>query len=224
MVSQKIPVDHHSSVVIVHDGSENQRFFLSGYDLGYPWNWGGYANLLGGNHKPGVDKSPRDILEREVSEEVDISKIPEELQDRFAPRDFVEDLRSRIIREAKPYLDFLIQDPYATKGNKSTNRDGERRCLVSVYKSYLPITIMDSLDSYLSSGKNVVSEGVVQVAGLDKLIGGEVPMAWCSPVILGHFLDKTIPNPRGANAIPIGDVRESFQDYKNCFDYLKPVD
>ncbi len=207
-------VDHHASGVIVSD--EEMRFFMcNGYDSGYPISqFRGTLNLLGGNYAKG-DQSPRQIIDRELSEELCSDVNPAEL---FAPREFISSLHNGIASSLMPWSDFFITDPVVKERPNAT-----REAIVSCYTATLPGELINAVKGYLDAGKKIVSEGVLSVVSRDDILSGARIFAWVAPEFMTRFLGKEVPNPHGGYAEHIGLPRERLTDYLTDFDYKKPI-
>ena len=207
-----ISVDHHASVVIVTDPNR-ELFIFNGYDDGYPViPFRGFANFLGGNADKG-DISPETILARELGEELAVSRVAGGRD--YAPIDDITSLLSGIRSSVKAHADFLVQDP-AVRALKPGRL---RESVVSCYGSEIPVELFEMASSHLKAGRKLVSEGIMYLSRREELLNGKRFLAWCSPVIFGHFLGENIPNPHHAQAIPIGKIRDSFEKYGD-FSYV----
>ena len=94
-----------------------------------------------------------------------------------------------------------------------------RESVVSCYGSEIPVELFEMASSHLKAGRKLVSEGIMYLSRREELLNGKRFLAWCSPVIFGHFLGENIPNPHHAQAIPIGKIRDSFEKYGD-FSYV----
>jgi hypothetical protein len=211
-------IDHHSSIVIVHDVGD--KYFFNGYDSGYPRKeWVGFLNPLGGNYENG-DVSPFSLLKREVNEEM---TDPEKKFENFAAEE-AEILKNNILMpiHIRPYQDFVIVDPIIEK-NKTFSKE-QRSAIVSLYYSIVPRDLIDNATEVLKSGKRLTSEGDGgNVISLDEILSGKRYLPWSNPFMMKYFWGKKVPYTREGEAEPIGMPRNSLSDYLPDFEYLKPI-
>lgn len=209
-----IELENHSSVVIITD-TNRKLFLFSGYDEEYPVvQFRGLAHLLGG-HSDIKDISPYHTLCRELIEEISVDINQRE---KFAPEQDLSLLVNEILSISKPYADFLVYSPL----DHPLKPNGLRNSLMSCYVSEISEKSFEMARTHLSNGKRMVSEGVMHYATRDQIVSGKKKLAWSSPAILRKFLDVQIPNPLESQAINIGKVRNSMEEYSE-FLYTLPA-
>jgi len=222
-----IDVHHHASVIIVY----NSDILLSNiYDNTYPReSCRGRINLLGGSQNRS-DKSPKDLLERELGEEFRIcvedpgaydkdyagtvgagSGAPK--VEKFATQKDIELVKSEILSKACPYQDFLAHIP------QFKNLPGHN-VMYSVYAAESSPQVLECVQRNLSLERSLVSEGFLRLSHLEELTSGRVLTAWISGLILEDFFKRNMPNPDGFSAERIGMPRPSLQDYFSEFNYF----
>jgi hypothetical protein len=210
----KRPSDHHSSIVIITEPT-GKFLMTGGYDEGYKHTqWHNTANPLGGNFERG-DVSPRALLDRELGEELSSMGLTEG----FARAEFIDTLRRRILAEVTPHSDFYIRDPRPP----TVPADAMITSVVSSYFAILPTDLLLEAREWLRLGRRISREGLINVLDVGEVLAGRPLFAWSSPVMVGHFLDRNVPNPYCAHAEAIGKPRDNFQAYLEDFTYRKPV-
>lgn len=210
-------VNHHASIVIVY--SDKDLYFFNGYDFIYRVSeFKGMLNPLGGSHNF-EDKNPILLLEREVNEE--LSDPDNELAN-FSKEE-ASLLKEEIYRNCSPCQDFYSLHPFV-EADKNRSKE-ERRAIVSLYDSKIPLELMIMLKIALEKGGRITSEGDGgSVVSLDDMLSGKRLLAWGNPLIMGYYLNrKDIPNPCPGVIEPIGLPRENFKSYLKDFRYLEPV-
>jgi len=229
MTKNKIKVNHHSSMVIVESESSNQRFLFNQYDENYPRPFFRLAlNLIGGNMKVGLDKSPYDIAEREISEEFSgqfeelemESGLVEFLGERTVPQrkpvfalmEDIDKVRIGILAHLTPYKDFLTSVP-TLDGKPPFNYTS------SVYVSRISENFFKIIGDDISKGMNLINEGYLYIADRKEVASGKLRFAWGTRATIGEYLSLPIPNQMGISTKPIGKPRKSFEDYLVDFSY-----
>lgn len=220
-------VHNHASVVLVHSGD---KIFSNIYDNTYPKEiYRGRLNLIGGGQSPG-EKSPRGLLEREITEE-----FQKDLEDNgdydanfaevigegvgaqkasdFAPIGDINFVRKNILSGIKPYNDFFVTIP-AYKDKPEFN------VIFSTYISEINKDLMNLIQKNLDVGKSLVSEGTLTINPLNDIVSGKELTAWATGHILGDYFNKEIPNPEKVIVRELGVPRKSMEDYFSEFDYF----
>ena len=227
MPKEKKLVEVHPSLTIVQDSQK--RFLMSVYDSGYRKGKGPYpltANVIGGN--PDInedDKSPEEVLIREVKEEFDSDYQIKNPQTNvfgqrvsWAPQKEIAYIRDAILDSIQPFQDFYVRAESFCEGTSTYQG------LYSYFKSLVPEKVIDLAISNIRRHKSLVTEGLVGVFTLGELESDsrkELTTAHMTAPALNQLFDADIPYPPQLKAEPIGIPRNSFQDYLSDFEYSK---
>lgn len=229
---RRLEVNHHSSVVII-ESEKTSEFLFSVYDNTYPMTcFRGAINLIGGNYEAG-DKSPLDILCREIKQELstnqnytdnketNLSKVmgmrekPQKIK-LFADKRVIARIREEVISSAIPYKDYLLNFP-SFEGRKQFD------ALTSVFISVIRQNIFELARKNLAEGKSIKNEGLAVICSIEDIIKGRFFGAWATPCILADYKNVILPNPFGAEAKPIGKPKSSMLGYINEFKHKIPI-
>ncbi len=225
-------ISHHTGSVII-EAEKTGELLVSRYDETYPTKcFRGTVNLIGGNHEK-EDKSPLEILLREINQE--LSSDQKYINDRetslrnvigewrpaqeiksFASERDISIIKNEIISNIMPYKDYLCSFP-------SFERRDEFGSLASVFVSKIRQEIFELARKNLNAGKGIKNEGFATICSFEELEQGKILCAWASPCILSAYKDIKIPNPHGIKALYIGKPRNSMRDYTREFEYKIPV-
>ncbi len=225
-------IRHHVGVVII-EAEKTGEFLVSRYDETYPTKcFRGAINLIGGNHEK-KDKSPLEILLREINQE--LSSNQEYINDRKASlKDVIGDwqppqeiksfasegdillIKNEIISNIVPYRDYLCSFP-------SFEKRAEFDALQSVFVSKIKQNIFELVRRNLNEDKNIKNEGFATICNLKDIREGRILCAWAVPCILSDYKNVVIPNPYNVKIKHIGKPRNSILDYTNEFEYKIPT-
>ena len=227
-MEKKNPVNEHPSVVIAYS-EDVGKLLLSIYDCTYPHRaYRCAANNIGGN--PGSDdgnsiesdQSPIDVLRREIKEEFNPDhggkKIHWGLVD-WAEKDDIELLRDSLLTNIEPHSDFYFEI--------GTFPDGPTKLIkgiCSVFSTSISEQVILCVERN-GRGKHyrhLSTEGLVDTFTLDELVKspkGNAATAYATAPILNHRFESRIRFPDEVSAKPIGQPRESFEEYLKEFSY-----
>jgi hypothetical protein len=224
----KEKVNHHCSHAIIQN-SGCSEFMFQEYDSTYPRiPFRGQLHVIGGNYSKG-DKSPKHLFDREIREEFSSSqeyfeeKIEENVrsvvgdgpgaikQEVFAPKEYIDNVKNKVL-EAKPWKDFVFYVPELA-GKEPF------QAIASVYLTTLDSKLFDEGREHLSSGRAIRNEGLTKIVGIDELLNGDVGMAWFTGPVMELFLGKKLPIQHGIGIKDIGTPKDSWDSYKERFDY-----
>lgn len=215
----KKQVDYHPSVLIAQVDTTGE-LLMSGYDGGYPTEvYRGAANLIGGNPSEG-DRSPLEVLRRELAEELD----PKSAQDpkpnvQWASEADIALIRDSLLNGMVGFADFYVLAAHL-KGDQRIPYNA----IFSAFFSLVSQEVIECARDNISTGKRIVSEGTLGVYTLDELASrGEHGCAHGTPMILEERFRVKIPRPQGFSAERLRTpIRDSFEEYHAEFDY-KPT-
>jgi hypothetical protein len=202
----------HPSLLIVKKEKTND-LLMGVYDNVYSFViYRNSANLIGGN--PSFrDKNPREVLLRELGEELNIN---EENKNYFAPKEDIEIIRNSILSEIIPFKDFFFQVEEIEGGRKQYNAIG------SVFYSNINSKIFDIAKKNIKEGKKLLTEGKIGIFNLEQLIkGGKFSTAHLTAPILGEYFKVDIPYPEEINFTDLSLPRKSFEEYFSDFTYIE---
>ena len=223
-------IRHHVGVVII-EAEKTGELLVSKYDETYPTKcFRGAINLIGGNHEKG-DRSPLEILLREINQELSSNQEytkrreifhvigewrPAQEIRLFASERDIFLIRGEIIYNIKPYKDYLCSFP------SFEGRD-EFDSLHSVFVSKIRQGIFELARKNINEGKGIKNEGFATICSFEELEQGKPLCAWAVPCILSNYKNIKIPNPYNAKAEHIGKPRYSMLDYTDEFEYQIPI-
>ena len=223
----KIKIHCHAGNLITIS-QKGDELLLDIYDSTYPLKaYRGRANLIGGVQKKS-DRSPKEILEREINEEFSnkgenyniMDSIMKEVvgegpgaprPERFAPESDIIRIRGELIN-FKPYKDYLVKMPLIEgKENKDF--------IVSVYSVTISQNIFELAKYNLLHGNSIKNEGLSKIINMHSLIKGETLTARAAGIFIGDYFNVKLPNPEEVKASPIGVPRRYLKNYSNEFYY-----
>ena len=208
---EKRKLDYHPSSVIAL-GRETGEVLMGVYTEGY-YNkiYIGSANLLGGNPKK-EDKSPLEVLTREINEE--FADPLKSLGVPWAKKELIKEIREAL-HNNEPYADFFFEIT-KMEGVKHTPCTG----ICSVFISYIPQEIFEEIRISILNGEKIMSEGAAGIFAIRDLIkGGLYSTANTTPPILSEYFGVKIPKPDEVTAVRmVTPVRDSFEDYMKEFE------
>ena len=222
----------HSSCVII-ESSETGELLANLYDSSYPIEFfRSRLNLIGGNYKK-EDKSPQEILLREINEELSLNqkyinnkekslkiikgewKPPRRIKSFASDRD-ISLIKKEIISKIIPYKDYLWSFP-------SFNDKNLFDSLSSVFISKIKQDVFELVRKNIDKGKSIKNEGLAVICNIKDLIKGKYLCAWAAGCILSDYKNIDIPNSYGIRIECIGKPRSSYRDYIGEFEYMTPV-
>jgi len=209
---EKTKLDYHPSSVIALR-KETGEVLMGVYTEGYHSKiYIGSANLLGGNPTK-EDKSPLEVLTREINEE--FANPPANRGNIWTKAQNIKEIRMAL-QHNQPYADFFFE---ITKmgGVKHTPCRG----ICSVFISYIPQEIFEKIRISILNGEKIMSEGAAGIFSINDLIkGGIYSTAIVTPPILSEYFGVEIPKPDEVTAVRmVTPVRDSFRDYMEEFEY-----
>lgn len=217
---EKIKIEGHPSMIIVYPDDSEDEVILGGYDGGYPrLAYRSRPNLLGGNPSE-KDKShgPKDVLIRELTEELDIG---EELDWKgrkinWATKQDIDIIRGSIIKNIKPYADFLYEALPLEGAIKE-----KITAIYSVFVSRIPREIVELIRHHFNTGKKMTTEGFLGIYYLRSLaLAGEYSTSNATGKILSDYFRILIPSPNEIKITKLATpIREKFTDYLSDYDY-----
>ncbi len=221
-------IRNHSSCVII-EAEKTGEFLFNEYDHTYPIHYfRGAINFIGGNYKR-EDKSPLDVLLREIKEELSTNQDyinhkekelknlkrgwrPPEMIKSFSSEKDISSIRNEIILKILPYKDYLWSFPHI-KEKKAFNS------ICSVYLSKINQNIFELVRKNLNESKNIKNEGFAKIYSLNDIKNKKVICSWATPCILSYYKDTILENPYDVKIKYIGKPRESMQNYTKEFIY-----
>jgi len=228
---EKVLVEAHPSVAIVYCATNPLNLLMAVYDEGYRGGKGPYplaANLIGGN--PDIkhnDKSPLEVLVREVEEEFDpnfqkqhphTNQFNQEVV--WAHPNDIGFIQRHILGNLAPLQDFYVQAQEFGLGTASYS------AIYSAFLSGISKHAFDIARSNLANGKTLTTEGLSGIFSLVQLEQDpreEFATAHATAPIINYFLNSGIPYPEQIQATPIGEPRNTFQEYLRDFEYSRQV-
>ena len=196
------------------------------YDGTYPQvSYRFSANNIGGNPSP-QDKSPRNVLLREMGEEYDHNhgektKFGETVL--WAPREDIKFIQDELTTNATAYMDFLMKAKQFSNDPTTKTYTG----IYSAFESEISEIAMEVAESNIRRLRRLSPEGLTGVFTLEELTNDPVKRnlstAHATAPILNSFFNANIPYPPELTAEPIGEVRDSFRDYLCDFDYADKI-
>lgn len=225
-------ISHHASGVII-ESEKTRELLVSRYDETYPTKcFRGSVNLIGGNHEK-EDKSPLEILLREINQELSSDQkyvndkeaslkdtvgewiAPQEVK-LFASEKDIYSIKNEIISNIVPYKDYICSFP-------SFEKRDEFGSLVSVFISKIKQDIFELARRNVNEGKSIKNEGIAVICSLEDLKEGRILCAWAAPCVLSDYKKVAIPNPHNVKIKLIGKPRNSMFDYISEFEYRVPI-
>lgn len=200
----------HPSLLIVQKEKTNE-LLMGEYDATYPFVvYRKSTNLIGGN--PSLkDKNPRQVLLRELSEELNTNS--EKIND-FAPREDIETIKISILSEIIPFKDFFFQVGDIIGGRKQYNAIG------SVFYSNINNKTFSIVRKNILENKKLMTEGRIGIFNLEELIkGGKFSTAHLTGPILSEYFKVNISYPRQIKFSALSLPKNSFEDYFQDFVY-----
>lgn len=219
MIKEK--VDFHPSVVIVTN-SEQEDLFCSKYDDSYPiWLYRNTYNLIGGNPRKDMDRSPKDVFLREIREEFDPSNkyLTGDPMKWALPED-IEAIRNGILT-AEAVGDFYIWMPDL----KSIGGRPEHTVILSTYQADVPTETLGLVRKNLEDRKRIITEGYAGITTKNNLVDGKNKLAHSISSLLSKIWETEIIHPGGEGITRqimterIGPIRSDFRDYAREFEY-----
>jgi len=207
---EKPILKYHPSLLIVQKEKTNE-LLMSIYDNTYPLiTYRNSANLIGGN--PSFkDKNPKEVLLREISEELNIDS--ENIKN-FAPKEDIKIIRESILSGIIPFSDFFFQVDDILGGRKGYNAIG------SVFYSKINNKIFKIVKKNLNQEREITTEGMIGIFNLEQLIkGGKFSTAHLTAPILNEFFKVSIPYPKEIKFSRFSFPKESFENYFKEFTY-----
>ena len=211
----KIQIEGHPSLIIVYSEECKGEVILGGYDGGYSrLAYKSRPNLLGGNPlRQDKENGPRDILIRELTEELEIN--PCDLNSEWAPKEDILEIRREIIKNTEPYLDFLYQ---------AIPLEGAVRekitAIYSIFISKVPKRTADLIRLHFQNGKKMTTEGFIGIYHIKSLaIAGEYSTANATAKILSEYFKIDIPSLDAIKITKLGAPREKYSDYYKDYIY-----
>lgn len=231
----KTTLDGQPSVAIAFC-EPKRKLLMAVYDGGY--NQVSYrfsANNIGGNPNPGKgDTGPRVTLSREIGDEYDPNhgeknKFGQSVV--WAPQQDIQLIRDALMKHSVPYQDFLVR-------TRQFPFDPTTYTYDAIFSSFLALIPEEAIECAednignlpLDLCKRMSTEGLTGVFTLDQLandpVKGKLSTAHATAQVLNHFFESRnhiftpkIPFPSEMTSEPIGQVRNSYQDYLCDFDY-----
>lgn len=217
---EKIRIEGHPSMVIVYPDDSEDEVILGGYDGGYRrLAYKSRPNLLGGNpfEKDRI-KGPKDVLIRELTEELDKG---EELDWKgrkivWASKQEIDAIRNSIIKNINPYSDFLYEAVPLEGAIKE-----KITAIYSVFISRIPREIVEIIRLNFKEGKKMTTEGFLGIYFLRSLaLAGEYSTANATGKILSDYFKVLISSPDEIKITKLATpIREKFKDYLSDYDY-----
>ncbi len=222
----------HSSGVII-EAEKTGELLLGRYDETYPTKFfRGAVNLIGGNYEKS-DKSPLEILLREIKQEFSsnqeyVNHREENLRDfigdwraakkieLFASEEDIFLIKREIISNISPYKDFLWAFPSIEGRDKFDS-------LTSVFISKIAQDVFELARENLKESRSIKNEGSAVICTFKELKQGRLLCAWATPFILSDYKNVEIPNNYNVKAKSIGKPRNSILEYAREFDYRLPI-
>ena len=197
----KTKINNHASIVLVYNRDE----ILSNiYDGTYPREvWRGKINLLGGGQAKG-DKSPRQLLERELNEEFKIEELKERrdydenfsklvgegsgapIVPKFASASDINFVKKEIFDNLRAYKDYLANFP-AYKDKPAFN------VIFSVYISEVSHDVISCVKRNIAESKSLVSEGLLKITSFEDITAGLVSSAWIAGQVIEDIFKISVP-------------------------------
>jgi hypothetical protein len=207
---EKQVLRYHPSVLIIQK-DKTQDLLMGVYDDTYPLvAYRNSANLIGGNPSS-KDKNPRDVLLREIAEELNVNPGKE---DYFAPGEDIKEIRNTILSNLLPFKDFFFHFGEIKGGRK------EYKAIGSAFYCSIDRKIFDIAKKNIDNGKRLTTEGRIGVFNLEQLIkGGKFSTAHLTAPILGDYFNVNMPYPEEIKFISLSLPRDSFEEYLSDFNY-----
>lgn len=222
-MSRKL-IQAHSGLVIVHPSSRDE-VVLSGYDGGYPpMLYRSKPNLLGGNPEA-LERhlGTREVLEREVAEELDRGKKEVDWKNRpitWASLDDICLIRNAILTNIRPYKDFVMD----VAKQDGAYRGGGFSALQSVYSAQIPDDVLECIRDNVRHGRRMATEGFLGIHFLHQLaVAGEYSTSHATAPILSDYFGIQIPSPEWMSIAQVSGPRATFKDYESEFEYGEKV-
>lgn len=221
-------ISYHGCSVII-EAEKTGELLVGIYDETYPTKcFRGSINLIGGNHEK-EDKSPLEILLREINQELSSDQeyinnkeaslryiigewTPPQKIKSFASERDISLIKNEIISNIESYKDYLCSF-------LSFEKRDEFGSLASVFISKIKQEIFELARRNLNEGKSIKNEGLAAICTFEDLKEGRLLCAWASPCILSDYKNIVIPNPYNVKVKSIGEPRNSMLDYTNEFEY-----
>lgn len=225
-------ISYHTGSVII-EAEKTGELLVSRYDETYPTKcFRGSVNLIGGNHEK-EDKSPLEILLREINQELSSDQRyindkeaslksiigewmpPQEIKS-FASEEDIYSIKNEIISNIVPYKDYFCNFPSFEKIDKWGS-------LASVFISKIKQDIFELARKNINDGKSIKNEGLAVICSLEDLEEGRTLCAWAAPCFLSDYRAVAIPNPYNVKIKSIGKPRNSILDYIDEFEYVTHI-
>ena len=219
-----IKIHNHASVIVAYRGRE---ILSNMYDGTYPKEiWRNRINFIGGGQSQ-EDKSPRDLLCREIHEEFSLKDREAGAYDQtvsdivgdgqgapiiqnFAPKEDIDVIRNNMLDNLRPYSDFLVSIP-------AYKKKPQFQILFGVYSWEIPEGVFKIAERNINQGKSLVNEGFLTISDLDGIVQGMPLTAWGTGLILEDFFNINVPNKEGVSLKKLGFPKDSFEEYKGEF-------
>ena len=219
-----IKIHNHASVVLAY---MDRKILSNLYDETYPKEiWRNRINLIGGAQSQ-EDKSPRELLYREICEEFSLGKREADVYDsnvsdiigdgqgapiiqNFAPKEEIDAVKNSILSKINPYSDFLVSIP-------AYRKKPQFQILFSVYSWEIPEEILKVIERNINQGKSLVNEGFLTISDLEGISQGTPLTAWGTGLILEDFFKINVPNKDGVSLKKLGFPKDSFKEYREEF-------
>ncbi len=237
-------VRNHAAVTLIHPVEHSKDLVFGIYDDAYPVTaFTGHYTPVGGNANG--HSSPLDTIIRELHEELQDEHISEETIGAIAN---LKDKRSYALNESKkigenavslnlrrafrdavigsltPLRDYFVN----VDGSKINSKDKNRKFIYSFFVAGIDNALFYEIADELGKGLELRNEGLTRVIGESELKRGSFRGAWGAAAIVGDILRLDIPEYDWIHVEPLGNIRNSYQDYKKDFSYtidpeLKPT-
>lgn len=225
---------HTHAVALFAESQRGDEYLLGIYDNTYPViKYRGRAIGTSGGMVAGEDVSPFETLRRETLEEFSREQDYEDKFDptlaavtgpgsrperieRFAEQGLIDEVRDALLRESKPFRDYLVHVPAVQEGRNPFDM------VLSTYSATLPQDLIESIRAALERGEGIKNEGLSRLVSVQSLINGTPLTAWATGHVIRDLKEIGPPNPEGVTVENIGLPRASFAEYRE-FEYKCPI-
>ncbi len=229
-------VRHHAAVTLIRPIDSTGDLIFGIYDEEYPVTvFIGHYVPIGGNANG--HNSPLDTVTKELHEELQDEHFSEEtigtlvnLRDKSAytqknfkigekavSYDIRMEFRNAVVGNLTPLSDYLV----SIDGIKVKAKEKEINFVSSFFCAEVTNPLFYEVANQLLAGKELRNEGLTKVINEAELKNGTIRGAWGASTIVGDILELNVPEYDWIRVECIGDIRDSYQDYKKDFSYAR---